>query len=138
MALAPIIAVDLGVRPAAVVITGTPEAPVILQHARWPKWDGRILAWVEEQLEAYPGAMLFCEQTFSRGTKTKPYLRDTGRKQEQQAGFLAGYFRCEVHRVPPCSGNEAMAAWGILGRPDWAGEHDKDALCISLKALSRS
>ena len=88
-------------------------------------------------MSVYVGTQIWCEATFSHGTKRKGYLRDVGRVQEGQAQFLAGYFRCEVHRVPPCDGNEAMAAWGIVGRPEWAKEHDMDAIAILLKALSR-
>lgn len=140
----PIIAIDLGSRPAIVIVTGTAESPIFRAARRWWKWDSAEVLWhIRVWLHTYPDAVVWCEETFSHGTKRKSYLRDVGRKQEHQAGYLEGALagECEVLRVPPVSGAEAQAAWQVFGRPSEGegakGEHVRDSLGIALKALIR-
>ena len=75
--------------------------------------------------------------------KARGYLRDVGRFQEGQAGFLTGALSgvCEVLRVPPVNGNEAQVAWIQFGRPEIGkgrkGEHYRDCMGVGLKGLIR-
>lgn len=140
----PVIAIDLGARPSANVSTGTADCPVLLAARRWSRWDSaKIVGQIDEWLERWPEADIWCEATFTEGREEKKYLRDVGRKQEAQASYLEGVYRtrAEVKRVPPCYGNEPAAAWIAFGRPlirgKPANEHDKDALAVALKALIR-
>ena len=142
--LEPVIAVDLGERPAAVAVAGTEGAPVLLAIRRFGSWDtAAVTGQLEEWLGRWPGARIWCEETFTERRRAKRHLADVGRRQEAQAGFLEGwsYGKTEVCRVPPCYGNEPFAAWARLGRPaagdGTAGEHVRDACAIALKALIR-
>lgn len=138
----PLIAIDLGARPAIGLITGTEQAPVLLRVRRFPRWDSRVIMGViQEWMQEWPRAQVWCESTFSHGTKRKPWLRDVGRKQEAQAGYISGALGRDVERVPPCSAVEANIAWALFGWPEegaWAkGEHVRDMLCVGLRALIR-
>lgn len=140
----PIIAGDLGARPAFVVTTGTENAPVLLAVRRFSRWDAKaILATIDEWLEQWPRATICVEATFTEKRWRKQYLADVGRKQEAQAGFLVGHYfgQVEVCRVPPCYGLEPWVAWVQFGRPEEgegdAGEHVRDALAVALKKLIR-
>lgn len=139
-----VVAIDLGARPAAVVAGGTDDCPVLLATKRWSRWDSeKIVAQLKAWVKRYPGARVWCEETFSHGTKRHGYLRDVGRVQEGQAGFIQGmlYGTCEVLRMPPVNGNEAQVAWIQFGRPDEGkgpkGEHLRDSCGIALKGLIR-
>ena len=138
----PLIAVDLGSRPAAGLITGTEQCPVLLDVRRFSRWESRLFVAVLEawRLE-WPRAEVWCEQTFSHRGRKRRYLRDVGRVQEGQAGFLSGMLGRDVLRVPPCSDAEARVAWAVFGRPEQgegtAGEHVRDMLAVALKALIR-
>lgn len=136
----PLIAIDLGVRPAAILAFGTFECPVLLDVKRWPQWDSeKIVAQVKRwrRSKRGKGARIYCEETFS-GPK---WLRDVGRAQEAQAGFLQGMLGDVFERVPPVSGIEANVAWEAFGRPaegeGTAGEHVRDSCGIAWKALNR-
>ena len=133
----PLIAIDLGSRPAAGLITGTEQCPVLLDLRRFASFRvdeviGTLEGWLKE---------VWCEQTVSQRGRTRAYLRDVGRVQEGQAGFIAGMLRRELRRVPPCSGTEADVAWAIFGRPEEGagakGEHVRDMLAVGLKGLIR-
>jgi hypothetical protein len=123
---------------------GTPDKPQLLNAVRWQKWDSQtILDFIDDKLDLWPELVVYVEQTFSHGTKRKGYLRDVGRLQENQAGYLEGALRmkCEVKRCPPVSAAEAFAAWQRLGEPEAgkgpAGEHLKDSAAVSLKGMAR-
>jgi len=144
LSLHSVIGFDLGTHPAAVVAAGTDECPVLLGSAVWDVWDSDVIvAQIEQWVERYEGARLWCEETFSHGTKRKGWLRDVGRVQEGQAGYLEGALAgtCEVLRVPPVDGNDAQVAWIQFGRPaigkGQKGEHVRDALGVALKGLIR-
>ena len=140
----PLIACDLGSRPALVLVTGTENCPKLLGARRFSRWDGeKIVGQIKEWVGLHPGIVLWCEETFSHGTKRRGYLRDVGRLQEHQAGYLEGILSgvCEVRRVPPVNDAEAQVAWIQFGRPEEgkgsAGEHVRDALGVGLKGLIR-
>ena len=141
----PLIAVDLGSHPAAVLVMGTANVPVLMAARRFSGQGVavKVLAQIEEWLARCPGAVVYCEQTFTQRRQRKAFLRDVGRVQEAQAGFLEGalWGNTEVRRVPPCDGREADTAWLVFGRPEEGkgtkGEHLRDALAIALKALIR-
>ena len=136
----PLIAIDLGSRVAAVLVTGTFDCPVLLDGKRWSRWDAEeVVAQLKKwrRSKRARGARIWCEGTFS-GPK---WLRDVGRLQEAQAGFLQGMIGDVFERVPPVSATEAMIAWAAFGRPAEgagdAGEHVRDALGTAWKALNR-
>ena len=138
----PLIAIDLGSRPAAGLITGTEQCPVLLDLRRFASFRvDEVIGTLEGWLKEWPRAEVWCEQTFSQRSEKKRYLRDVGRVQEGQAGFIAGMLRRELRRVPPCSGTEADVAWAIFGRPEEGagakGEHVRDMLAVGLKGLIR-
>lgn len=138
----PLIAIDLGVRPASGLITGTEWRPVLMEARRFPRFEaGPFVGVLEAWLEEWPRAEVWCEETYTYRGEEEPWLRDVGRLQEGQAGLIEGMLRREVHRVPPCRGPEAQIAWGIFGRPEAGkgavGEHVRDMLAVALKALIR-
>lgn len=137
MILAPIIAVDIGVKPAFVVVTGTKVLPILLGAFRFQHFDMRFIESIRAQQAKFPGAQVWIEEHFS-GPK---YLRDTGRKQADMATDLAGYVGLCYH-VPPVNHLEAMMGWDMLGRPPEGegevGREVRDACGIAMKALSRS
>jgi hypothetical protein len=142
VALEVVIAVDLGARPAAVVVAGTERAPVLLAVRRFGAWDtARVTGQIEEWLARWPGARIWCEETFTERRRVKRHLADVGRAQESQAGYLEGWAarKTEVRRVPPCQGLDGYAAWDWLGQPaagrGAVGEHVRDACAIAIKAL---
>lgn len=138
----PLIAIDLGARPACGLITGTEGRPVLIEARRFPRFEGGpFVGILEAWLERWPRAEVWCEATFSQRGAKRAYLADVGRLQEGQAGLIEGMLGRELLRVPPCSGTEAQLAWGIFGRPEEgrgpAGEHVRDMLAVGLKALIR-
>lgn len=138
----PLIAIDLGARPACGLITGTEARPVLMEARRFSRFEGGPFVGVlEAWLEEWPRAEVWCEETYSYRGRKRAYLRDVGRVQEGQAGFIEGSLGRELRRVPPCWGTEPQVAWGIFGRPEEgrgaAGEHVRDMLAVGLKALIR-
>ena len=138
----PLIAIDLGVRPASGLITGTEARPVLIEARRFPRFEaGPFVGVLEGWLEEWPRAEVWCEETYSQRGEERPWLRDVGRLQEGQAGFIGGMLGRELSRVSPCSDVEARVAWGIFGRPEEGagavGEHVRDMLAVALKALIR-
>lgn len=140
----PIIAIDLGAAPALVVVGGDEKEPRLAALALFASWDtNAVLCEIDTAMQDWGCRDVYVERTFTWRKKTRRYLLDTGRKQEAQAGFLAGWLwgRGELHRVEPVSEAEAFAAWCVFGKPDAGkgakGEHIRDALGIALKALIR-
>jgi len=138
----PLLAVDLGSRPAFAVVIGTERVPVLLEMRRFSAWrTEEITEAIAEVMERRGIRLVYVEQTFSAGTKRKPWLRDVGRKQEGQSGYLEGWLwgRGELRRVAPCGEHDAFIAWNVFGMPaeatGAAGEHLRDALAVGLKAL---
>ena len=141
------LAIDLGVVLHIAVVTGTSTNPVLLELAkiewRGPEHTAAVEDLIEEIIARRGVTVMSFEETFSAGTKRKGWLRDVGRAQEHQAGYLEGCFgrRVNVARVPPVTAPEALVAWHQFGRPEWAagrkGEHYRDALGVALKAMVR-
>ena len=136
----PLIGLDLGAKPTAVLAFGTFECPVLLDVKWWPRWDAEGIA---AQLKRWrrskrgKGARIYCEDTFSGPA----WLRDVGRQQEAQAACLQGLMGDVFERVSPVNAIEASVGWQAFGRPEEgrgaAGEHARDAMGIALKGLIR-
>lgn len=137
MSLAPILAVDLGVRPAAVIIAGTWECPVRLDVRRFTRWGKELFQQIVEWRERWPNLECWCESTFS-GAR---WNRDTGRRQEEMVSDLAGLVGM-VYRVEALGVGDPVVGWQKLGSPALGkgpvGEHVRDACGVALAALSRS
>ena len=136
----PLIAIDVGSGWAVVLVVGTFDCPVLVDAVRGSRWDGeKIVGAVKRWRRSKRGrrAAIWCEDTFT-GPK---WLRDVGRSQEAQIGFLQGMLGDVFERVPPVDGTEADIAWNAFGRPEQgrgnAGAHVRDALGIAWKALNR-
>jgi hypothetical protein len=132
--LAPVIAVDLGYAPAAVVVGGTWDCAFLLAARRFPRWGPDLFAVLQEWRERWPDSEMWCESTFS-GPR---WNRDTGRLQESQVVELASTFGI-VYRTNALTGHDAFIGWDKLGRPALgegpAGEHLRDACGVSCHAL---
>jgi len=146
----PVIGVDLGPFTICCAV-GTWNAPILLRDPAG-KWELRkcgdmatACAYIDDLLERRGRCVLAVEQTFSAGTKKRPWLREVGRVQESQAGYLEGVYGytgpVEFVRVQPCIHIEGMVAWSAFGCPvlvgNTLGEHLRDALCVALKAINQ-
>ena len=78
----PLIAVDLGARPAMVLATGTDQCPVLLAARRFSRWDPEeVVGQIKEWVALHPGAVLYCEETFTERRQGRHRVKfDVGRK----------------------------------------------------------
>jgi hypothetical protein len=142
-----LLACDLGCVLHLCVVCGTSRVGKLLEACaiewRGPEHSQVVVAAIGGIIERRGVTVLACEETFSAGTRQKPWLRDVGRVQEGQAGFLEGMFggRVRFMRVPPCDATSALIGFHVFGRPEIAagrkGEHYQDALAVGLKTICR-
>ncbi len=133
----PVIALDIGTAPAALVAGGTWEHPFLCREEngsaavrRWSRWSHDVAETILAWKARWPEATIWRELTFQAKF-------NVGQSQAEKAADLAeaGLLFC----VDPVSELEAKAAWQMLGCPALgqgdAGRHVRDGCGVAMKAI---